>query len=82
MAGCPSQDKSKRHVTFSKRKAGLLKKAFELSELTGTHIFLVVATENGEFQKALFYLSVNALLCCVVLCYVVLCCVCSKYEHR
>ncbi|CDS08761.1 Putative MADS box transcription factor Mcm1 [Lichtheimia ramosa] len=41
------QDKSKRHITFSKRKAGLMKKAYELSTLTGTQVLLLVVSETG-----------------------------------
>ncbi|KAI3646206.1 hypothetical protein MP228_009134 [Amoeboaphelidium protococcarum] len=41
-------DKSKRHITFSKRKAGIMKKAYELSTLTGTEILLLVASETGH----------------------------------
>lgn len=33
------KDKSKRHITFSKRKAGIMKKAYELSTLTGLFFF-------------------------------------------
>ncbi|KAL6121517.1 hypothetical protein NUSPORA_01548 [Nucleospora cyclopteri] len=40
--------KAKRGVTFSKRKKGIMKKAFELSVLTGADILLVVANENGH----------------------------------
>ena len=40
-------DKSRRHITFSKRKKGLLKKAHELSALTGTEILLLVVSESG-----------------------------------
>eukprot|EP00698_Gefionella_okellyi_P019966 TRINITY_DN6208_c0_g1_i2.p1 TRINITY_DN6208_c0_g1~~TRINITY_DN6208_c0_g1_i2.p1 ORF type:complete len:303 (-),score=69.92 TRINITY_DN6208_c0_g1_i2:203-1033(-) len=42
------QEKDKRHITFSKRKAGIMKKAFELSTLTGTQVLLVVASETGH----------------------------------
>ncbi|KAG9838817.1 hypothetical protein KCU98_g14868, partial [Aureobasidium melanogenum] len=35
------QDKSRRHITFSKRKAGIMKKAYELSVLTGTQVLLL-----------------------------------------
>lgn len=42
------QDKSRRHITFSKRKAGIMKKAFELATLTGTQILLLVASETGH----------------------------------
>jgi len=41
-------NKSRRHVTFSKRKAGLIKKAYELSTLTGTQVLLLVASETGN----------------------------------
>ncbi|KAJ2957362.1 hypothetical protein NQZ79_g6887 [Umbelopsis isabellina] len=40
-------DKSRRHITFSKRKAGIMKKAYELSTLTGTQILLLVVSETG-----------------------------------
>lgn len=42
------EDKSRRHITFSKRKAGIMKKAYELSTLTGTQILLLVASETGH----------------------------------
>ncbi|KAJ3092758.1 hypothetical protein HDU96_002616, partial [Phlyctochytrium bullatum] len=42
------EDRSKRHITFSKRKAGIMKKAFELSTLTGTQMLLLVASETGH----------------------------------
>ena len=32
------EDKSRRHITFSKRKAGIMKKAYELSTLTGAQV--------------------------------------------
>ncbi|MBW0485120.1 hypothetical protein O181_024835 [Austropuccinia psidii MF-1] len=41
------QDKSKRHITFSKRKAGIMKKAYELATLTGTQLLLLVVSETG-----------------------------------
>lgn len=41
------EDKSKRHITFSKRKAGIMKKAYELSTLTGTQVLLLVVSETG-----------------------------------
>jgi len=42
------EDKSRRHITFSKRKAGIMKKAYELSALTGTQVLLLVASETGH----------------------------------
>lgn len=41
------QDKLRRHITFSKRKAGIMKKAYELSVLTGTQVLLLVVSETG-----------------------------------
>ncbi|GAA5874848.1 hypothetical protein JCM1840_003899 [Sporobolomyces johnsonii] len=43
------EDKPRRHVTFTKRKSGLMKKrqAFELSTLTGTDCLVVVVSESG-----------------------------------
>ncbi|KAH3662523.1 hypothetical protein OGAPHI_005775 [Ogataea philodendri] len=41
------QEKSRRHITFSKRKAGIMKKAYELSVLTGTQVLLLVVSETG-----------------------------------
>eukprot|EP01133_Synstelium_polycarpum_P007449 gene7449-8715_t len=41
-------EKSRRHITFSKRKTGIMKKAFELSTLTGTQVLLLVASETGH----------------------------------
>ncbi|OMH79055.1 Transcription factor of morphogenesis MCM1, partial [Zancudomyces culisetae] len=41
------EDKGRRHITFSKRKAGIMKKAYELSTLTGTQILLLVVSETG-----------------------------------
>ncbi|KAI7858993.1 hypothetical protein BDC45DRAFT_457174 [Circinella umbellata] len=40
-------DKTRRHITFSKRKAGIMKKAYELSTLTGTQVLLLVVSETG-----------------------------------
>ncbi|KAF9764018.1 Serum response factor like protein A [Nosema granulosis] len=40
--------RNKRNVTFSKRKKGIMKKAYELNVLTGTEILLLVASESGH----------------------------------
>jgi len=40
--------KDRRFTTFSKRKTGLMKKAYELSALTGTQVMLLVASETGH----------------------------------
>eukprot|EP00118_Oscarella_pearsei_P026140 m.309478 g.309478 ORF g.309478 m.309478 type:complete len:381 (+) comp46618_c0_seq1:127-1269(+) len=41
-------DKMRRYTTFSKRKSGIMKKAYELSTLTGTQVLLLVASETGH----------------------------------
>ena len=41
-------DKTRRLTTFHKRKEGLLKKAYELSTLTGSEILLLIASETGQ----------------------------------
>jgi len=41
-------DKPRRQITFSKRKAGLMKKAYELTTLTGTQALLLIASETGH----------------------------------
>lgn len=41
-------DRQKRNVTFNKRKAGLMKKAYELATLTGTQCLLMCASETGD----------------------------------
>ncbi|KAL2499535.1 AGAMOUS-like 29 [Abeliophyllum distichum] len=40
--------KKARHVTFSKRKSGLFKKASELSILTGAHFAIIVFSPGGR----------------------------------
>ena len=40
--------KQRRYTTFSKRKSGLMKKAYELSTLTGAQVMLLVASETGH----------------------------------
>lgn len=42
------EGKIKRSVTFSKRKRGIMKKAFELNKLTNSDILLVIANGNGH----------------------------------
>lgn len=42
------ENKLRRYTTFSKRKTGIMKKAHELSILTGTQVMLLVASETGH----------------------------------
>ncbi|CAO1616871.1 unnamed protein product [Parajaminaea phylloscopi] len=41
------EDDSRRHITFSKRKSGIMKKAYELSVLTGTQVLLLIVSQTG-----------------------------------
>jgi hypothetical protein len=41
-------NKIRRYTTFSKRKTGIMKKAYELATLTGTEVMLLVASETGN----------------------------------
>lgn len=64
------EEKSRRHVTFSKRKSGLIKKAYELSTLTGTQVLVLVASERGNvftfatprFQPIIMHQDVKAMI--------------------
>lgn len=42
------EGKTRRGVTFSKRKKGLMKKAYEISVLTGSEVLVLVASEGGN----------------------------------
>lgn len=42
------KSKNKRNVTFSKRKKGIMKKAYELTRLTRSEILLMVTNESGH----------------------------------
>jgi pheromone receptor transcription factor len=42
------EDRSRRHITFSKRKTGLIKKATELATLTGAQVLLLIASETSH----------------------------------
>lgn len=41
-------DSARRAVTFSKRKAGLMKKAFELATLTGSDVMVLVVSKKSQ----------------------------------
>lgn len=45
------QNPSRRQVTFSKRKNGLLKKAFELSVLCDAEVALIIFSETGKISE-------------------------------
>lgn len=42
-------DKSKRHITFSKRKSGIMKKVTEFAVLTGAQIIVAIASEASVY---------------------------------
>ncbi|KAG0144434.1 hypothetical protein CROQUDRAFT_134354 [Cronartium quercuum f. sp. fusiforme G11] len=48
------QDKSRRNITFGKRKHGIFKKASEISVLTGCEVMLIVAPKDNEHQAFTF----------------------------
>lgn len=48
------QDKSRRNITFGKRKHGIFKKALEISTLTGCEVMLVVAPKDSELNAYTF----------------------------
>lgn len=41
------QNKTRRHVTFAKRRHGIMKKAYELSVLTGANILLLILSNSN-----------------------------------
>jgi hypothetical protein len=46
-------NKIRRYTTFSKRKTGIMKKAYELATLTGAKVMLLVASETGKNRKSI-----------------------------
>lgn len=66
------ENKINRQVTFSKRRNGLLKKAYELSVLCDAEVGLIVFSSRGklyEFASAGGYFSPLIFLLHVFLCY-------------
>ncbi|PWA90612.1 Transcription factor, MADS-box [Artemisia annua] len=45
------EDKSSRQVSFSKRRNGLMKKAYELAELCDVDVALFVVSERGKLYE-------------------------------
>lgn len=41
------ENKTRRHVTFAKRRHGIMKKAYELSVLTGANVLLLILSRSG-----------------------------------
>ncbi|EGG01469.1 uncharacterized protein MELLADRAFT_39098 [Melampsora larici-populina 98AG31] len=48
------QDKSRRNITFGKRKNGIFKKANEISVLTGCEVMLIVAPKDSDHKAYTF----------------------------
>lgn len=40
-------NRARRHVTFAKRRHGIMKKAYELSVLTGSNVLLLILSKSG-----------------------------------
>ena len=55
-------NKIRRYTTFSKRKTGIMKKAYELATLTGTEVMLLVASETGKTINEIFNVSYHYIL--------------------
>ena len=68
------ENTTSRQVTFSKRRGGLLKKAFELSVLCDAEVALIIFSSKGklyEFSNSRYYHSMRThfvLLLCVFEC--------------
>ena len=45
------EDKHSRHVSFSKRRSGLMRKAYELSVLCDVEIGLIVFSSSGNLYE-------------------------------
>ncbi|GFP86496.1 agamous-like mads-box protein agl14 [Phtheirospermum japonicum] len=45
------ENATSRQVTFSKRRSGLLKKAFELSVLCDAEVALIIFSHNGKLYE-------------------------------
>jgi MADS-box transcription factor, plant len=68
------EDKASRQVSFSKRRAGLLKKARELSVLCDADVGLIIFSPKGkmyEFSTSSWYTSIlpNASISCGIRCF-------------
>jgi hypothetical protein len=62
-------NKIRRYTTFSKRKAGIMKKAYELATLTGTEVMLLVASETGKSKRKLIHMKFSSIRSCLYICY-------------
>jgi len=54
------KDKIRRHITFSKRKAGISKKAYELSRLTGAQVGAATPAARPPFRAPRHQTSIAA----------------------
>ena len=45
------ENRNRRQITFSKRRGGILKKAFELGALTGAEVLLLTVSETGHIYN-------------------------------
>jgi hypothetical protein len=61
-------NKIRRYTTFSKRKTGIMKKAYELATLTGTEVMLLVASETGKIINEISIDSIIVFRSCLYIC--------------
>ncbi|XP_031490891.1 agamous-like MADS-box protein AGL9 homolog isoform X2 [Nymphaea colorata] len=45
------ENRASRHVTFSKRRNGLMKKAYEISVLCGVEVALIIFSSKGKLYE-------------------------------
>jgi hypothetical protein len=62
-------NKIRRYTTFSKRKTGIMKKAYELATLTGTEVMLLVASETGKIIDDISIYSIILFRSCLYICH-------------
>jgi hypothetical protein len=61
-------NKIRRYTTFSKRKTGIMKKAYELATLTGTEVMLLVASETGKIIYEIKLIEFLLFRSCLYIC--------------
>ena len=55
-------DERNRQVTFTKRKFGLMKKAYELSVLCDCEIAVIIFNSHNKVQSSIAFMNLNTIL--------------------